>query len=104
MNAILKKILIGMGESAANALPGGGLAVKAAEGIVTALDTGDKVDASIQTGVAVLNVLEQVEAVDFADEPTFVAGLQLAKTGFTMMIGAVKAHQAKPKTVPTPAA
>ena len=105
MNPILQKLLIGIGEQAAGALPGGQLAVKGIENLVGVIKGGgDTMEASLTAGVSVLDVLEKTGVVDFADEPAFQSGLQLAKTGFTMMIGAVKAHQAKPKAVPTPPA
>ena len=104
MNQILQKVLLGIGESVVGELPGGAIAVKAGEAIFApGADKGDKVDAAINTVVATLNVLEQMEVVDFADEPIFQTGLQTMKAGATMMIGAVKAHKAAPKPVPTPA-
>ena len=105
MNKILQDILIGVGKTAVSALPGGALAVQAAEDIVKAKQTpgkADDVDAVFGTGVAVLAVLENVGAADFANEPDFQAGLYQAKGGFTLMAKAVKTH-AKPVPTPAPA-
>jgi hypothetical protein len=103
VNKILQAILIGVGKTAASALPGGSVAVQAAEDIIKAKQTpgkADDVDAVFGTGVAVLAVLENLSAVDFANEPDFQAGLYQAKGGFTLMAKAVKNHS---KPVPTPA-
>ena len=68
MNKILQSILIGVGKTAASALPGGALAVQAAEDIIKAKQTpgkADDVDAVFGTGVAVLAVLENVEVGNY---------------------------------------
>jgi hypothetical protein len=104
MNKILQAILLNMGKAAASTVPGGSVAVGAAEGIIAAAKSPGKADdvdaifAGILAGVSVLEGL----GGHFAEEPGFQAGLYQIKGGATLVAASIKAHKAA--LGPTPSA